>query len=135
MDARGLFDADWYIWQRPDIQAAGVDPLAHYMEHGWREGTRPHPLFDPAHYLAQDPGTGGAEPLDHYLSEGWMRGLPPHPLFDPAHYAIQAGDTGMAPLAHYALHGWAQGLSPHPLLDPARSPAPPEGLPVDAVRE
>jgi hypothetical protein len=30
----GLFDDDWYLEQNPDVRAAGVDPLAHYLEYG-----------------------------------------------------------------------------------------------------
>ncbi|MFM0017752.1 glycosyltransferase family protein [Paraburkholderia azotifigens] len=38
---RVLFDADFYLSRYPDIAAAGVDPLVHYLEHGWQEGRYP----------------------------------------------------------------------------------------------
>ena len=32
------FDAAWYLEQYPDIAAAGIDPLRHYLDHGRYEG-------------------------------------------------------------------------------------------------
>ena len=52
-EARAVFDDAYYAQQRPDIAAAGLDAWQHYAEHGWREGSRPHPLFDPAYYRTQ----------------------------------------------------------------------------------
>ncbi len=40
-----IFDANWYALANRDVAAAGVDPLAHYMTHGWREGRMPSPLI------------------------------------------------------------------------------------------
>ncbi len=37
----GLFDADAYLQLYPDVQAAGVDPLDHYVSHGMAEGRSP----------------------------------------------------------------------------------------------
>ena len=49
-DLEALFDRDAYLKLRPDVGRAGVDPLAHYLEYGWREGVSPHPLFDEEYY-------------------------------------------------------------------------------------
>lgn len=50
--ATGLFDADWYLGANPDVAAAGVDPLRHYVTHGIAENRRPNGrLVDP-----DDPG-------------------------------------------------------------------------------
>jgi len=35
---RGIFDADKYCDMYPDVPAAGMDPLEHYMKHGMQEG-------------------------------------------------------------------------------------------------
>ena len=35
------FDANWYLQQYPDIAAAGVDPLQHYLKHGRFENRWP----------------------------------------------------------------------------------------------
>jgi glycosyltransferase involved in cell wall biosynthesis/SAM-dependent methyltransferase/uncharacterized protein YbaR (Trm112 family) len=53
----GLFDPAWYIAQNPDLAAAGVEPLAHYLSTGYAEGRRPGPLFDPEAYRAQNPNS------------------------------------------------------------------------------
>ena len=42
-----LFDPDWYCTTYPDIPAAEIDPLTHYLEHGAVEGRWPIEL-DPA---------------------------------------------------------------------------------------
>lgn len=36
-----LFDANWYLARYPDVAAAGVEPLKHYLEFGMREGRWP----------------------------------------------------------------------------------------------
>ena len=120
-DAAGMFDEEYYRQQRPDLHNAGIGLWEHYAGYGWREGSRPHFLFDPAHYLAQT-AADEAEPFEHYLRHGWREGLWPHRLFDPAYYAAQTGDTGEAPLTHYARIGWRGGLWPHPLFDPTSLP-------------
>lgn len=68
----GLFDADWYLQQYPDVSAAGVDPLQHYMVHGWREARNPNSLFDSEWYLETYPDVRAAEinPLLHYIRHG-----------------------------------------------------------------
>ena len=34
MKPHPLFDTDWYLQQNPDVAAAGMNPLLHYMQHG-----------------------------------------------------------------------------------------------------
>jgi hypothetical protein len=59
--ASGLFDTAWYLAQNPDVAAAGLNPLSHYVAHGAQEGRQPHPLFAPAWYLGQHPDVAAAE--------------------------------------------------------------------------
>ena len=91
-------DAGFYLWLYPDVAAAGVDPIAHFITHGDREGRRPNALFDPDFYPAQlAPGDDlSAGVFAHYRSIGAGLGLDPHPLFDSAFYAAQIG--GALPL-------------------------------------
>jgi hypothetical protein len=42
----GLFDADWYLTTYPDVAAAGLDPIDHYLNHGASEGRNPGPGFE-----------------------------------------------------------------------------------------
>jgi hypothetical protein len=41
--ATGLFDAAHYLAAYPDIAAAGIEPFAHFYDHGYTEGRRPNP--------------------------------------------------------------------------------------------
>jgi hypothetical protein len=80
---QGLFHAEFYHEKYPDVRAAGVDPLRHYVEHGAAEGRKPNRLFDPSYYLRQRPEAraAGVDPLIDFL-EGGARVANPHPLFD-----------------------------------------------------
>ena len=117
----GLFDARSYAAQYGDIDAAIIDPLAHYLAAGWQGGRNPNPLFDTNAYRQTYPEVGGGHPLLHYLETGWLQGCNPVPLFDSAYYLRQYGDAlqpGQTPLAHY-LKNWRQGFNPNPLFDSA----------------
>ena len=66
IEASGLFDRAFYLAQNPDVAAAGVDPLAHYLDYGGAEGRDPGPRFDTRAYLAAYPEA----PLLHALRSG-----------------------------------------------------------------
>jgi hypothetical protein len=72
----GGFDAVYYLQQNPDVAGAGVDPLRHYLVHGWREGRNPCAYFDSADYLAANPDVAkaGVNPLIHFLEFGLIEG-------------------------------------------------------------
>ena len=76
----GLFDAAWYRARYPDVAAAGVDPLAHYLASGAREGRDPHPDFETSYYLRSNPDVAGANlnPLLHFVLHGRREGRLPH---------------------------------------------------------
>ena len=40
------FDSTFYLRANPDVAAAGMDPLEHYLVQGFREDRLPHPDFD-----------------------------------------------------------------------------------------
>lgn len=69
VEASGLFDATWYLEKYPDISAAGMDPLAHYMQFGAGEGREVGPAFDVTSYLARQLGAASANPLLHFLDQ------------------------------------------------------------------
>jgi GT2 family glycosyltransferase/glycosyltransferase involved in cell wall biosynthesis len=74
-----LFDTGFYLERNPDVREAGVDPLAHYLRHGWAEGRNPNPWFDDGRYRRQA-GLGPRDrvsALAHYLALGRRRGLGP----------------------------------------------------------
>src|SRR5579863_936569 len=105
---RKLVDAEFYLRTNPDVAAARMDPFKHYVKYGAAEGRQPHPLFDPAHYLASCPeariaGKNAANPLRHFLEQtgSWAN---PHPLFDCDAYLRAHPDAGN-PLVHYSKTG------------------------------
>ncbi|WP_233880370.1 glycosyltransferase [Paraburkholderia flagellata] len=68
----GVFDEAWYCEAYPDVVAAGLDPYAHYMGSGWREGRQPAKWFDVEGYAARFPGFRPAEdnPVLHFFEHG-----------------------------------------------------------------
>ena len=68
----GLFDRKWYLKHNPDVAAAGVDPLQHYLEIGWKEGRNPSEKFNTKDYLIfnTDVKDAGVNPLVHYVNFG-----------------------------------------------------------------
>lgn len=49
--AKREFDAGYYLRQNPDVAAARIDPLRHYLRTGWKEGRDPSAGFSTAYYL------------------------------------------------------------------------------------
>jgi CDP-glycerol glycerophosphotransferase (TagB/SpsB family) len=81
----GLFDADYYLDNNPDVEASGVDPLQDFCAVGWRALRRPSPDFDVwwywTHYL--DPARDAINPLLHYVLYGRDSGFAPAPPKTP----------------------------------------------------
>lgn len=69
-------DPVFYRRAYPDVAAAGADPIAHYVEHGWREGRDPAAWFSTTAYLADhaDVAASGGNPLAHFLASGAGQG-------------------------------------------------------------
>ena len=82
IQSSGFFSAQWYHRKYPDVQAARVPALDHYLEWGWKEGRQPNPNFDTAWYLDKNPDVAqsGAEPFSHFLRYGIREGRLPKPL-------------------------------------------------------
>jgi hypothetical protein len=113
--ASGLFDSDWYLEQYPDVRAARISPLVHYLRHGAAEGRDPNPLFDSDWYLDRYPDVraAGVNPLLHYLRDGAREGRDPCESFSTRSYLANNPDIaagGMNPLAHY--RNSARGTKP-----------------------
>jgi hypothetical protein len=66
-----LFDRDWYLSRYPDVTAAALDPVEHYMSSGAAEGRDPGPNFHTQSYLTRYPDLAkkGINPLVHYIRE------------------------------------------------------------------
>ncbi len=72
----GLFDSGFYLSAYPDVAQAGIDPVRHYLETGWKEGRNPSAGFDTTLYLKvnRDVEQAGLNPLVHYLKFGRQEG-------------------------------------------------------------
>ena len=121
----GLFDLPWFLQHNTDLAESGIDPLAHYLDRGWREGRRPNAYFVPEWYAAQmqaaqlQTGLGEVNLLLHYIAIGEAAGLSPGPHFDLAWYAAQhQAAPGGTHLAHYLQRRFDGSVSPLPEFDP-----------------
>ena len=117
-----LFDCQYYLRQRPELFASGINPLLHYLLSPPGQGGNPHPLFDEAFYLAQKPELArGTKPLLlHYLQLGYKELLSPHPCFDSKYIAERSPDLikeGRIPLLDYLIHGAFREYDPVPWFD------------------
>ncbi len=70
------FDCDYYLASNNDVRDAGIDPLTHFLESGWREGRNPSRFFDTGYYLAKNPdvAAAGINPLLHFIWAGAQEG-------------------------------------------------------------
>lgn len=85
-DFAKVVDAAWYHLRYPDVAEADVDPVLHYMTHGWSEDRFPNAKneahnvsvrsIDIAWYLARYPDIVKArvDPVAHYVEYGWLEG-------------------------------------------------------------
>jgi hypothetical protein len=74
--ASGLFDERWYRDMYPDVVAAGIDPLEHFLRYGAGEGRNPGPVFDTQWYLQAYPDVAASamNPLLHFVQFGLREG-------------------------------------------------------------
>ena len=85
------FDSAHYLARNSDVAKQGLDPLHHFLVHGWREGRNPSPDFDIAHYLENNPDIAKSHwnPFVHWILHGREEGrgaapaAPPPGLPDP----------------------------------------------------
>jgi glycosyltransferase involved in cell wall biosynthesis len=68
----GSFDRDWYLNEYPDVAAAGIDAIDHYLRYGAAGGLNPNPDFSSWGYLDANPDVAqqGTNPFVHYLTHG-----------------------------------------------------------------
>lgn len=109
-----LFDSSYYLNRYSDIKEAGVDPLAHYLSLGWKEGRDPSPYFSTRYYLDHylDVKDADIEPFQHYLRYGWKEGRNPSHEFNTNYYLKHHSDVakaGINPLVHYIQYGKGEG--------------------------
>ncbi len=71
-----MFDRHFYFHCNPDIRAAGLDPVMHFLQYGWKEGRNPNSIFDVRYYLQVNPDilASSINPFYHYLVAGKVEG-------------------------------------------------------------
>ncbi|MGP8189897.1 MAG: glycosyltransferase [Methanobacterium sp.] len=71
-----LFDIGYYLTNYRDVKLSGMDPLIHYLYHGFKEGKNPSPKFDNNKYLKTHPDVkdSNLNPLVHYSLYGTNEG-------------------------------------------------------------
>ena len=90
--ASGLFDPEFYLQYYPDVAAAGLDPLDHFLKNGGRESRSPSRKFDGPYYVLSNPEAARADNiLLDWLREGKKgRRVPPVPLAEPTAHHVHA---------------------------------------------
>jgi hypothetical protein len=112
---------------RDDV-AAGVDPVAHYLDDGGDllpdlPVVLASRLVDENYYLinAADVHEANADPSVHYCRYGWREQRKPNIYFDPGWYVQTNPEVArlkVNPLVHYILVGEAANRRPVPFFDP-----------------
>ncbi len=111
----GLFDEGWYLATYSDVQAAGFEPIIHYVNLGDAEGRRPNAFFDPAFYRSQFGNTvlRSVCALYHYALVGEAIGLKASGAFAPRRYLVSNVELQPwldKPLTHFLHLGRPGGL-------------------------
>ena len=111
------FASVWYAERYPDVAAAGIDPLQHYLSDGWRERRSPHPAINPVWLVSRYPQMADQEPISWFLSEGQAAGAILTPAFDLATYRDANADLAGVDnlLDHFIEFGWREGRAASPL--------------------
>ncbi|MFC3714798.1 glycosyltransferase [Luteimonas soli] len=102
-----------YLDANPDVAAAGMNPLLHYLRHGREEGRQRTPVEEGR--IVEEPDLPGAS---QYVSD--LEVLRRCRLFDSDFYLDGNSDVraaGVDPLVHYVRHGAFEGRWPNPWFD------------------
>lgn len=73
---RNRFDVSYYLEQNTDIDQDQVNPIVHYLDHGWMEFKNPTPYFNTEAYLEFNPDVkdSGINPFLHFILYGEVEG-------------------------------------------------------------
>lgn len=113
LDPGPEFSGRHYLLENPDVAAANVNPLLHYLRHGQAEGRARHPVDAP---LPEPPPT----PRDAAWVEQERLLIAGTAVFDTYYYLSTYPDIrncGIDPLQHYLEHGAREGRLPNPYFD------------------
>jgi glycosyltransferase involved in cell wall biosynthesis/SAM-dependent methyltransferase len=84
IESFNLFDEKYYLIRNMHIRSSNMNPLDHYIYHGWKEGRTPSSKFDGEYYLDRYPDVKASKmnPLVHYVLYGKKEGKYPNPDTD-----------------------------------------------------
>lgn len=103
-----LFDTQWYLLNNPDVAAAAVNPLEHYLQFGHAEGRTPNRLFSIKWYrdkTLDQRRDANTEPLTSYVTTGMYQGATPAPGLDAlTKPSVRLTEYGPAPYLHAVEH-------------------------------
>jgi hypothetical protein len=136
-DPGANFDNEFYYAANPDVRAAGLNPLAHYLQFGESEGRPINEAigrsadigaaggFDAEFYLlantdvARAAISAGGDSFgfarNHFNQFGFREGRDPNAVFDTDGYLDAYADVraaGLNPLTHYTQSGFREGRDP-----------------------
>ena len=129
-----LFDVKFYLFSYPDVRAADIDPIEHFVKYGALNGRNPSNEFNTSFYLEQyeDVRESGINPLVHFLLQGKAEGrlsnkdelykqiIETSGLFDEAYYLSIYPDVKSAEvesIMHYVKYGAVEGRNPSKEFD------------------
>ena len=71
-----LLDIVYYLNMNKNVRLSGMDPILHYIYHGYKEGRNPNPTFDNDYYLKmnKDVKSSNLNPLVHFALYGMKEG-------------------------------------------------------------
>ena len=71
-----MFEKHYYLAANPDVRAARIDPVVHYLKYGTKEGRSPNPFFRETAYLERYPDVvaSGYSAIEHYERFGRAEG-------------------------------------------------------------
>lgn len=80
INSSNLFDERYYLSKHHDVKSSSMNPLDHYIYHGWKEKRVPSLIFDGNYYLKAYPDVKRAKmnPLVHYVLYGKKEGRIPN---------------------------------------------------------
>src|ERR1019366_4174003 len=128
LDPNDHFSSRYYLGTYPDVAAAKLNPLWHYIAHGQFEGRSPsgpdirqisaaiRAEFDEQYYLEQlsqrGIGVSGTDLVDHYIVAGAQLGLDPCTKFSTSQYISAYPDveaSNLNPFFHFLTYGRVEG--------------------------
>ena len=127
----GLFDEEFYLKTYSDVRTLDIDPIKHYIKHGWKEGRNPSENFDTITYIEKNSISKDSKynPLVHYIKSLLnskkelsleYNSIKKSNLFDEKYYLetySDIKDSKIDPIKHFMEYGWKEGRNPSAKFD------------------